>query len=206
MLGLGVELVTGTRLHRETRVGAAREHLRLVALYPPDASAHPEAKRAIEEADLIIFGPGSLFTSIVPNLLVREIAEAVADAGALKMYVCNVAGQPGETAGFSILDHVDVIRYYAGDLSVSIVIANNKLPQGQLSHIADLIAPEVAWRDPAVCVLDDIIDDQNPTHHDPAKLAATVTATYRKYRGKRRRLPLQWHSLRGPTQPGGSER
>lgn len=177
----------------------------MVALYPQDAGAHPDAKRAIEEADLIILGPGSLFTSIVPNLLVREIASAIANTTALKMYVCNVAGEPGETAGFSVLDHLNVIRYYAGSFAVDIVIANNNLLQDKLDHSINLIPPEDAWRDPAACVLADVIDEDKPTRHDPGKLAVTITGTYRKYRGKRRRLPLRWHSLPGPTHVNGEE-
>lgn len=197
--------MSGQRLVGESRVGSTTEHLRMVALYPQDAHAHPDAKRAIEEADLIILGPGSLFTSIVPNLLVREIATAVSNATALKMYVCNVAGEPGETAGFSLLDHLNVIRYYAGNFAVDIVIANNNLLQGKLDDSISLIPPEDAWRDPVACVLADVIDEDKPTRHDPGKLAVIITETYRKYRGKRRRLPLRWHSLPGPTHVNGEE-
>ena len=197
--------VSGQRLVGESRVGAAGEHLHMVALFPPDAPAHPDAMRAIEEADLIILGPGSLFTSIVPNLLVKEIAGAVANAGGLKMYVCNVAGEAGETAGLSLLDHLNVIRYYAGTVSVDIVIANDNLLDGNIPGTISLIDPGQSWQDPAVCILADIIDENRPTHHDPGKLAATITQTYRQYRGKRRRLPLLWHNVRAPAQFNGGE-
>ena len=197
--------VTGQRLVGESRVGAAGEHLRMVALFPPDAPAHPDAKKAIEEADLIILGPGSLFTSIVPNLLVKDIAGAVANAGGLKMYVCNVAGEAGETAGLSLLDHLNVIRYYAGTYSVDIVIANDNLLDGNIPETISLIDPRQAWRDPAVRVLADIIDEDSPTHHEPAKLAAAITQTYRQHRGKRRRLPLLWHNVRQPAHFNGGE-
>ena len=197
--------VSGQRLVGETSVGTAREHLRMVALYPPDASAHPDAIQAIEEADLVILGPGSLFTSIVPNLLVREIALAVSNSSALKMYVCNVAGDPGETAGFSVLDHLNVIRYYAGDDAADIVIANNNRLEGLLHPDAEIVMADDPWRDPAVCVLADVIDEEKPTHHDPVKLAETITAAYRKYRGKRRRLPRRWHTTPGSLQPSDGE-
>ena len=83
-------------------MGSTDEHLRLVSLDPHCAPPHPEAVRAIYEADLLILGPGSLFTSVVPNLLVGGIASAVENTRALKMFVCNVADQPGETDGFSM--------------------------------------------------------------------------------------------------------
>lgn len=197
--------VSGQRLVGESRVGAAGEHLRMVALFPPDAPAHPDAKRAIEEADLIILGPGSLFTSIVPNLLVREIAGAVANASGLKMYVCNVAGEAGETAGLSLLDHLNVIRYYAGTYSVDIVVANDNLLHGNIPDTVSLIDPGNTWQDEAVRVLADIIDENSPTHHEPGKLASTITQTYREHRGKRRRLPLLWHNVREPVQFNGGE-
>ncbi len=196
--------VSGQRLVGESRVGASSEDLRMVALFPPDAPAHPDAQKAIEEADLIILGPGSLFTSIVPNLLVRDIARAVANASGLKMYVCNVAGEAGESAGFSLRDHVDVIRYYAGDYSVDMVIANNNLIE-DIPDTITLIDPGQAWQDPAVRILADIIDENSPTHHEPKKLAETITQTYRQHRGKRRRLPLLWHNVQTPVQFNGGE-
>ena len=88
--------ISGQRLVGETEVGTSNEHLRLVSLAPSDAPPHPEAIEAIAEADLLILGPGSLFTSVIPNLLVSGIASAVGSTGALKMLVCNVASQPGE--------------------------------------------------------------------------------------------------------------
>ena len=197
--------VSGQRLVGESRVSAASEHLRMVALYPRDAPAHPDAMRAIEEADLIILGPGSLFTSIVPNLLVKDIAAAVANANGLKMYVCNVAGEAGETAGLSLLDHLNVIRYYAGTYSVDIVIANDNLLGGNVPETVSLIDPKQPWQDPAVRVLADIIDEAKPTRHEPAKLAAAITQTYRQHRGKRRRLPLLWHNVQQPAHFNGGE-
>ena len=181
--------VTGQRLIGESKVGSSSERLRSLVLVPPDPPAHADAIKAIQEADLLILGPGSLFTSIVPNLLVHEVANAVAQASALKMYVCNVADEPGETEGYSIIDHLNVIRHYAGESSVDVVIANNNLtqPTGQV-HL-DLISPKANWEDRAMYMSADVIDENNPTRHDPEKLALAITEAYKKYRGKRRRLP-----------------
>jgi uncharacterized cofD-like protein len=176
-------------------VGTAKERLESVALAPPDAPAHPEAKKAIEEADLIILGPGSLFTSIVPNLLVREIAAAVAGAQALKMYICNVAEEPGETLGYSVLEHLDVVHHYLGQGAIDMVIANSNLIQEPRPPSLRLVEPQVGWKEPPLYVLADVIDETTPSRHDPAKLAAVIAQAYRKHRGARRRLPRVWRGL-----------
>ena len=196
--------ISGQMLLGESRVGTATERLRSIALMPPDAPAHPEARDAIMEADLIILGPGSLFTSIVPNLLVREIATALASASGLKMYICNVAEEPGQTTGYSVLDHLNVVRHYAGNNSVNIVIANNNALQGRDSPSPSLIPSRANWDDTTVCIQADVIDEEIPTRHDPAKLAATIAATYQKHRGSRRRLPPLRRNLQGPSEQSQS--
>ncbi len=196
--------VSGKPLIGESRVGTADDPLQSLALMPSDASAHPDAKRAIEDADLILLGPGSLFTSIVPNLLVPEIALAITNATALKIYVCNVAGEPGQTMEFSVLDHLEVIRRYLGPSAVTLVLANDNFVS-QTIQTADpsgvavppsLVKVSQPWQDMAVCVLADVIDDDNPTRHDPEKLATVIAETYRDYRGRRRRLPHRWLGLK----------
>ena len=140
-------------------------------------------------------GPGSLFTSIVPNLLVRDVANAVARTSALKMYVCNVAGEPGETEGYSIVDHLNVIRHYAGESSVELVIANNNLHQPNGQDQFELIQPKDIWEDKATYISADVIDENSPSRHDPVKLALAISEAYRKNRGKRRRLPRLQRNL-----------
>ena len=214
--------VSGRRLIGESVVGGSLERLRSLTLAPPDAPAHPDAVTAINEADMIVLGPGSLFTSIAPNLLVAEIASSVARAGALKIYICNVAGQPGETAGFSAMDHLDVIRRYAGPSSVDVVICNDNIPHSDESAGSPesvgsarsnrspgsngsaesagpvLIPPMETWDDDAVTFFADVIDESSPTRHDSAKLAQTIGEAYQKHRGKRRRLPRARRVLEGP--------
>ena len=189
--------VTGQSLIGESQVGSTNEPLGLVTLAPRDAPPHPDAVEAIAEADLIILGPGSLFTSVVPNLLVTGISEAVANAGALKMFVCNVACQAGETDGFTVQDHVDVIRRYAGPTSVDVVIANNNLLDGEREAAFDLIRPEPVRADLAHWVLADVINEDIPTGHHPTKLALTVSGEYQKRRGSRTRLPRRLRNTLG---------
>lgn len=191
--------VSGQRLIGESRIGRSSERLRSLVLVPPNAPGHPDAIKAINDADLIILGPGSLFTSIVPNLLVREVAEAVSQAPALKMYVCNVVGEPGETVGYSVMDHLNVIRHYAGGSSVDVVIANDNLPPVERTDGLDFILPSSAWNDATVYVPADVIDENISWRHDPAKLARTICDTYRQHRGKRRRMPRVTRNLRQPA-------
>ena len=195
--------VSGQRLIGESRVGSSTERLRSLVLVPPDPPAHSDAIKAIEEADMLILGPGSLFTSIVPNLLVREVANAVARTSALKMYVCNVAGEPGETEGYSIVDHLNVIRHYAGDSSVDVVIANDNLSQLDGQGQFELIPPRESWEDKAAYVPADVIDENSPSRHDSAKLALAISDAYRNNRGKRRRLPRLRRDL-DLTRPGSN--
>ena len=195
--------VSGRRLIGESRVGTSAERLRSLALMPSDAPGHPDAIKAIEEAHLIILGPGSLFTSIVPNLLVREISTAIADSNALKMYICNVAGEPGATVGYSIMDHLNVVRHYAGEAAVNVVIANSKIAEPDGSDGLNLIPPKAAWDDDTIYVSADVIDEDRPSRHDSAKLASAVSEAYQRHRGKRRRLPRLRRSLQHSTLAAG---
>lgn len=99
-----------------------------VFLQPDDAPAYPEAIQSILAADLIVIGPGSLFTSILPNLLVQGITDAIRSSSALKVYICNVATQRGETEGFTVEDHIQAIERHVGRGLFDVVLINDYLP------------------------------------------------------------------------------
>ncbi len=179
---------TGETLTGETSVASASARIQSLTLSPPNPQAHPAAVAALEEADLIIIGPGSLYTSIVPNLLIPGIAEALAGSRALKIYVCNVAEEPRQTEGYSVQDHLTVVQRYSGVNSVHAVIANSSVPAGPTPAGLDFIRPRQPWDAAALLIESDVIDEGATARHDPAKLAHTVAATYRSHRGKRRRL------------------
>ena len=184
--------VSGETLIGETRVGNSSDRLRSLTLIPADPMAHPEAVRAIEDADMVVLGPGSLFTSIVPNLLISDISAALAESPAFKVYVCNVAEEPAQTEGYSVLDHLNVVRHYGGEESVDAVVANRNLPDGLTPAGLSFIKANDPWDDHVHLVEGDVIDetDSNSTaRHDPVKLSNAIAETYRKYRGRRRRLP-----------------
>ena len=195
--GADVTLIASTEagetLIGETSVAMASGRLQSLSLSPPNPQAHPEAVAALEEADLIIIGPGSLYTSIVPNLLIPGIARAVAESRALKVYVCNVAEEPRQTEGYSVQEHLDVVRHYAGDEAVHAVVANSSIPDGPTPAGLDFIRSRHPWEDPALLIEADVIDEAATARHDSTKLANVVAATYRRHRGKRRRLP--WRKL-----------
>jgi uncharacterized cofD-like protein len=130
---------------------------------------------------VIVVGPGSVFTSVVPNLLVREISDAVARARAAKVYVCNVMTQPGETDGFSASDHVAAIERHAGRRVFDYVLLNKAVPSDELLERytrigAELVAPDV---DRIVsmgykAIVGSFISESAVVRHDPDKLARAI--------------------------------
>ena len=128
---LGAEMADGEIVMGESRIPRQGKPIRRVFLEPPDCRALEEALLAIKEADLVVLSPGSLYTSIIPNLLVREIAAALAETPALVVYVCNVMTQPGETNGYTASDHLQAIIRHAGQDVVYLVIVNT----AKVSHL-----------------------------------------------------------------------
>lgn len=166
----GVRRVAG-----ESTITQAVGTIERVYLEPDDVPAYPRAVRAILEADMVIAGPGSLYTSVLPNLLVREIAQAVAATRAVRVYVCNVATQRGETDGYTVGDHVAALERHVGPGLFPIVLANDnfacadRLPEG-VEH-PRLEIPAGA---PYTLHTADLVDPARPWRHDSEKLARTL--------------------------------
>ncbi len=116
----GVERVVG-----ESEIPNTAGKIERVMLEPQSVRVYPPALRAILQADMIIMGPGSLYTSVIPNLLVRDIVRALEQARGKRVYVCNVAAQPGETDGYSLSDHVNAIVNHSSDKVVQIAVAHH---------------------------------------------------------------------------------
>lgn len=166
------------RVVGESAIPAAREKIDRVFLQPESVAAYPGAIRAILEADMIIAGPGSLFTSILPNLLVPGIAAAIRASLACKVYVCNVATQPGETEDFDVDAHVRALQQHVADL-FSQVLANGHImaSTGAMAHLKPV---ELPADDPTEYQLlaADVVDEIHPWRHDSAKLAAALMMIY----------------------------
>jgi uncharacterized cofD-like protein len=128
---LVAEMEDGRTVRGETAIAADGSSIRTVRLDPPDPLAHPRALQAIERADLIVMGPGSLFTSTLPPLLVPGIREAVRAAKVPRIYVCNLLQQPGETEGYRASDHVARIFEHVGDdLVDGVLVSRNRAEHG----------------------------------------------------------------------------
>lgn len=145
-----------------------------VRLKPKQVRAYPPALRAIFQADLIIMGPGSLYTSILPNLLVPDLAEALRHAQAPKVYVCNLAMQPGETDGYTVADHVAAILRHTPDGVINLVLANDNLsiPPDRGGGQTRFVQPVAHER--VEMLTADLVDEQRPWRHDSQKLAAAI--------------------------------
>ncbi len=155
-----------SRVEGESRITVTPGAIRRVYLQPDDAPAYPGAIRALLDADLIVLGPGSLYTSLMPNLLVRDLAEAIRASRAIKVHVCNTATQPGETDGYSVLDHVHAIERHTWPGLFPLVFANSR-QEGTL-------LPNLQWvrlDSPNGVLVADLADDEHPWRHDSGKLA-----------------------------------
>jgi uncharacterized cofD-like protein len=167
------------RVAGESAIPEARQPIERVYLEPANVPAYPPALRAILDADLIVAGPGSLFTSVLPNLLVDDITRAIRASNALKIYVCNVATQIGETEGFALGDHVTAIGRHVGAGLFPYVLANSNfehpLPVGwTLTPVTLTTPPDTDYQ----VITADVVDEQHPSRHDPAKLARVLMGWY----------------------------
>ncbi len=191
----GTPLTLHARLHDGTVVDGQSLIMRTpgidrVWLTPADVAASEEAVAAIADADLVVLGPGSLYTSILPSLLIPAIRDAVMASEAPRMFVCNVATQVGETAGFDLARHLEVLTGHTSPGIVDTVLANNAFAA---KTPADWPAEPVRLRWPPDLrplprlVLDDVVDPDNAHHHDPGRLAAGVLRAFEREPRLRRR-------------------
>ena len=134
---LCARLTDGTIVEGESNISASRAPIASVYLDPARAFPLDEVIAAIREADAVILGPGSLYTSILPNLLVERVAREIEASNAVKLYVCNVMTQPGETDAYSASHHVEALLENAGARVCDIVVVNDELPRKLLDAYAD---------------------------------------------------------------------
>src|ERR1035441_8722835 len=119
-------LAEGTRVRGETRITASKGKIRELALVPPDVEPLPPTLEAIAGADLITIGPGSLFTSLIPNLLVRGIPEAILESNAIKVFICNLMTQVNESLSLTAADHIRALNLHAGVQLFDYTLLNRK--------------------------------------------------------------------------------
>ena len=170
------------RVEGESKIPLSRGRIRRVWLEPSAPSAFPRAIHALLNADLIILGPGSLYTSILPNLLVPDLAEAVKASRALKLFICNVATQPGETDHFSCGDHLRVMEEHIGSGLFDLAIVNQEY-QGKLPDQVNWVRIDEDLDDDFPLYRADLIDSMHPWRHDSQKLAQVVMDLYSERTG-----------------------
>ncbi|HEX7974186.1 MAG TPA: gluconeogenesis factor YvcK family protein, partial [Anaerolineales bacterium] len=176
------DAVNEVRVEGESQIPQRAGKIHRVWLEPNNPPAFPDVIQAILAADMIVIGPGSLYTSILPNLLVPDLMEAIRASRAFKVYLCNVATQPGETQGFNCGDHVRVLEDHIGGRLFDVIVANQrcegKLPEGiQWVEVEEGLAEKYSVRGA------DLIDAVHPWRHDSHKLAQEVMELFQERTG-----------------------
>lgn len=170
------------RIAGESRIPETKGRIRRVWLEPDNPPAFPAVIKALLLADLIIIGPGSLYTSILPNLLVPDIAAAIQASPALKIYVANVATQPGETDGFSCADHIQALEEHIGSGLFDLLVCNLNYDGALLEGMRWVKIDEEFVPNYAVYKADLVAEDE-PWHHDEDKLAQVLIDIYQDRTG-----------------------
>lgn len=165
------------RVEGESKIPEVGGTIEQVRLEPADAPAHPESVKAILEAQLVVIGPGSLYTSILPSLMVGGVADALRATNAYKVYICNVATQPGETEGYSAADHVMALERHIGRGVFQAVLVNNHYPEENAGPNTRYVEPppphhEIFQR--YEVRMTDLTDSARPWRHDGEKLARAI--------------------------------
>ncbi len=157
----------------ESAITAQRGRIQRVYLEPTDVRAYPPALKAIFQADMILVGPGSLYTSILPNLLVPDLTQALYHTKAPLVYVSNLATQAGETSGYDVADHVEAITQHVPQLTFDAVLANDNfsLPEEKLGNTAQVQLAEPAG---SRLITADLVDEAQPWRHDSQKVAQSI--------------------------------
>jgi len=161
------------RIKGESQIPKAAGKVRRVWLEPNNPLGFPPAIQAILSAELIVIGPGSLYTSIIPNLLVPDLAEAIRTSRALKFYVCNIATEPGETDGYTCGDMIRTIEEHLGSKLFDLVICNQS-SAGKLPPGSEWIKPEPNLEEEYALYSSDLSNSANAWRHDDEKLGRAV--------------------------------
>jgi uncharacterized cofD-like protein len=192
---LVAELEDGREVLGETQITGARSRIRSLRLIPEECLPLPEALAAISAADVITIGPGSLYTSIIPNLLVSGVPEAIAESEATKIFIANLMTQPGETDGFGFREHLGTVRKYAPQLHFDYTIVNDRdISSEQAKVYAEDGAVPVRLEsavDAEACdagievVRADLLDEGEMVRHNSERLARAVVDCAAHDRAKR---------------------
>ncbi len=189
-VNLWAKLADGRRIHGESSITEAKGKILTIGCIPPNPPALPKAVQAILEADLIIIGPGSLYTSVIPNLLVPEIAAAIASRNVPRIYICNIMTQPGETDGYTVSDHIKAIDKACGYQLFDAVLTQGTVPPANalIRYAQEDSHPVILDRDLVKqlgrrIVMSNVMDvdpDTGYLRHDPYRLAQVLLRWFGK--------------------------
>ncbi|GBF35524.1 2-phospho-L-lactate transferase like, CofD-like [Desulfocucumis palustris] len=177
---LGAEFSDGAVVWGESSIPGYGRRIERVFLDPADCYPLPEALKAIHEADAVILGPGSLYTSIIPNLMVRGMADALARTRAIKIYVCNIMTQPGETDGYTASEHLGAIVAHSGEVVDYMAVNTEEIPAflknrySKEGAVKVRVDPREIEKLGAKAVTGEFLAGGDMARHNPKKLAETI--------------------------------
>jgi len=178
-VALNAELENGKIIKGESNIAHSKTRIKKLTIYPCPPPAGPSVIDAVAGADAIVFGPGSLYTSIIANLLVKGITNAIRKNKAPKIYVLNIMTQPGETTGYSLNDHLEAINGHVGGGLIDYVIVNNgRIPRKLLRKYARNgqfpVKIDAGSSRKLKIIKTDVVSHQEYARHDSDKLAAAI--------------------------------
>ncbi len=183
----------GTTVRGETQITASRSGIQSLHLEPQQCLPLPETLAAIRTADVITVGPGSLYTSILPNLLVARVARVIGESSATKIFICNLMTQPGETDGYSATQHLAMVRQYAPEIHFDYVLVNNRrIARDQALRYEAEGAYQIGLEDSldnavegdTEIVRADLLDQEDKVRHNSERLAQVVMSCHKQARSR----------------------
>jgi uncharacterized cofD-like protein len=191
-VSLWATLSDGRRIEGESNITKAKGNIDEIGCVPANPPALPQAVEAINEADYIIIGPGSLYTSIIPNLLVPELVEAIANRRVPSIYICNIMTEPGETQGYTVSNHIQAIDRACGEYLFDAVLVQKRMPSEAAidrylkeGSTPVLLDREAIGKSRRRIVIANVMSENNSTvRHDPARLAKVLVKWYERTRGR----------------------
>jgi uncharacterized cofD-like protein len=173
---------TEVRVEGESQIPKAAGRIRRVWLEPNDAQAFPPVLQAVLAADIIVIGPGSLYTSLLPNILVRDLLDAIRSSQALKIFITNIATQSGETEAYSCQDHVAAVEEIIGTDVIDIIVCNSCYDGTLEGGTRWVRLEESVEHDPRIYSAD-LLDREHPGRHDAVKLARSLIDLFNERTG-----------------------
>ncbi|MDO4280715.1 MAG: YvcK family protein [Peptococcaceae bacterium] len=184
-LELKAELVDGSSVVGECNIGESELQIKHLSIYPPYAEVVPEVLEAIDEADAVILGPGSLYTSIMPNLCVHQVVDAIRESKCKTFYVCNVTTQPGETTDYTASDHLQAIYDHSCEEMIDYMLVDDGTiePKVELADVLLQASTRVVVDHDKLDKMNtkvietSLVNENNPYRHDSKKLAEAILET-----------------------------